>query len=140
VFSYCDVIFGNELEVQTWARATSQPETNDVIVVAKALAALPQNNKKRPRIVVVTRGTQPTILVSNDDLSNPKFYPVPTVTDDEIVDVNGVGDAFAGGFLGTLMKGQTAEEAILVGQQVAAAALQQASPTNSCRMWQANEI
>jgi adenosine kinase len=131
VFEYCDIIFGNELEVQKWAKATGQSEINDVLAIAKVLAGLQKINKKRPRMVVITSRTRPTILVSSDDLSNPKSYPITIVEDDKIVDVNGAGDSFAGGFLGALLVGKTPEEAVLYGHQQATAALQQASQIHS---------
>lgn len=38
--------------------------------------------------------------------------------DDEIVDTNGAGDAFAGGFLGAYVAGKSIEEAVLVGHKL----------------------
>ncbi|CAG8734936.1 11975_t:CDS:2, partial [Acaulospora colombiana] len=37
-------------------------------------------------------------------------YPVEKLRDDEIVDTNGAGDAFAGGFMGGLVLGKSLEE------------------------------
>jgi sugar/nucleoside kinase (ribokinase family) len=39
---------------------------------------------------------------------------------DEIVDTNGAGDMFAGGFMGALISGKSVEESILVGHKLGA--------------------
>ena len=50
------------------------------------------------RTVVVTRGSEPVIVAKALD---PKVleYHVPKIPDEEIVDTNAAGDAFAGGYL-----------------------------------------
>lgn len=45
-------------------------------------------------------------------------YPVPKLSDDKIIDTNGAGDMFAGGFLGALAQGKSLDEAIEVGHKL----------------------
>ena len=47
------------------------------------------------RTVILTQGEKP-VIVARDEDPNVVEYPVPTV---EVVDTNGAGDAFTGGFL-----------------------------------------
>lgn len=48
--------------------------------------------------------------------------------DEEIVDTNGAGDAFAGGFLGALVAGKDLEKSVLAGHALARACVQQVAP------------
>lgn len=43
---------------------------------------------------------------------------MPKLADDKIVDTNGAGDMFAGGFLGALAAGKSLDEAIEVGHKL----------------------
>ncbi|KIR57463.1 hypothetical protein I314_06699 [Cryptococcus bacillisporus CA1873] len=96
--------------------------------VASALAALPKSNTSRPRLIVITQGADSTLVASSSPSTsagnvkpsdpNPKTYPVPKLSDDQIVDTNGAGDMFAGGFLGTLAQGKDLDKAIEVGHKL----------------------
>lgn len=96
--------------------------------VATALAALPKSNTSRPRLIVITQGADSTLVASSTPSTsagnvkpsdaNPKTYPVPKLSDDQIVDTNGAGDMFAGGFLGTLAQGKDLDRAIEVGHKL----------------------
>jgi adenosine kinase len=127
VFEYCDLIFGNETEAEAWATTTGQPDAKDIPAIAKALASLPKVNTQRPRVVIITQGAQPTILVSSDDPSNARSFPIIPLRDDEIVDTNGAGDAFAGGFLGALVAGKSIDDAVGIGHKLASMCVKQAS-------------
>lgn len=60
-------------------------------------------------IVVITEGEEGAHAVSDDTTYSVKPFDVP------VVDVTGAGDAFASGFVGALMKGKGAEEALAWG-------------------------
>jgi adenosine kinase len=127
VVPYCDYIIGNESEAEAWATATGHPNPKDVTAVARTLAALPKSNASRPRIVVITQGALETVLVSSANPENAKAFPVHRLKDDQIVDTNGAGDAFAGGFLGAIVAGKTVEEAVEVGHKMGTMCVQEAS-------------
>jgi len=43
---------------------------------------------------------------------------VEALKDEEIVDTNGAGDAFAGGFLGAFISGKTLDESVAAGHKL----------------------
>lgn len=121
ILPYCDIVIGNEAEAETWAEATGQPDKKDFQAVARALALTPKSNPSRARTVIITQGPQNTIVVN----AEPKIHPVHPLKDEEIVDTNGAGDAFAGGVLGALVAGKTLDEAVEVGHKMGAMCVQQ---------------
>ena len=124
IIPYCDIIIGNEAEAAAWAQASGQPDTEDLTVVARTLALLPKANPAGPRTVVITQGPHSTIVVTSTDAKNPKIYPVNPLKDEDIVDTNGAGDAFAGGFLGALVAGHSLDKAVEVGHKLGAMCVQ----------------
>ena len=54
----------------------------------------------RPRIVVFTQGADPTLVALGGAVQS---FPVTRVPEDKLVDTNGAGDAFVGGFLSQLV-------------------------------------
>lgn len=69
---YCDIVFGNEAEAEAYASAQGLPDPKNLTAVAQAIAGLTKSNPSRPRIVVITHGAEPTIVVSSEDVENPK--------------------------------------------------------------------
>ena len=57
-------------------------------------------NNKRQRTVVITQGRDPTIVVHEGKITE---YPVPLLDPKLIVDTNGAGDSFVGGFFSQLI-------------------------------------
>ena len=53
------------------------------------------------------------------------LFPVDPLADNQIVDTNGAGDAFAGGFVGALVAGKDLDASILAGHALARACVQQ---------------
>jgi len=66
-----------------------------VAEIAAKLAAEPKVNDKRKRMVVFTQGAEPTIVATEG--GEVKEYPI--IPCPELIDTNGAGDAFVGGFL-----------------------------------------
>jgi len=126
VVPYCDIIIGNESEAAAWAAAHKLPADSPLEVIAKALAAEPKDNLSRPRYVIFTHGAESTILVSSAEPDSPKTYPVNKV--DKIIDTNGAGDAFAGGFLGAFVAGKSIDECVKAGHKLGAMCVQQIGP------------
>lgn len=56
------------------------------------------NEFKRGRIVVITQEEKP-VLVARTGQKSVDEYPVTQVVKEKIIDTNGAGDAFTGGFL-----------------------------------------
>lgn len=64
-------------------------------------------------------------MVVSSESSAPKVYPVSALSDSQIVDTNGAGDAFAGGFMGALVSGKSIDECVEVGHRLGAMCVQQ---------------
>ena len=124
ILPYTDIIIGNESEAGAWASATGLPDDKDLPGIARSIALLPKVNPSRPRIVIFTQGARETVVVTSDKPDSPKTFPVEPLRDDQIVDTNGAGDAFAGGFLGALVAGKNLDESILAGHALARAGVQ----------------
>lgn len=95
VLPFTDIVFGNETEAAAYAE-TQNLGTTDVKEIAKRIAMLPKENGSKSRLVVITQGSDPVVVVSEGVVSE---YPVQALKEEEIVDTNGAGDAFVGGFL-----------------------------------------
>ncbi|TCD64749.1 adenosine kinase [Steccherinum ochraceum] len=128
VMPYIDIVIGNESEAEAWAGATGQPDKTDLVAIAKAIATLPKSNPARPRIAVITHGPKSTNVVSSADPENPKVYAVSALSNDQIVDTNGAGDAFAGAFIGAHIVGKSIDECVEAGHKLGAICVQQIGP------------
>jgi adenosine kinase len=129
VIPYTDIIFGNESEAEAYASANGLPDVKDIPAIAKAVATLPKINSSKPRIVVFTQGAESTVLVSSAAPDSPKIFPVTKLSSDQIVDTNGAGDAFVGGFLAAHLSGKSWEEAVEAGHKMGAMCVGQVGPT-----------
>ncbi|RHY11444.1 hypothetical protein DYB36_005152, partial [Aphanomyces astaci] len=59
---------------------------------------------------------KPTIVVHNGEL---KLIEVPTLDQSEIVDTNGAGDAFVGGFISQLARDKSIQKSVEAGHWAA---------------------
>eukprot|EP00192_Tetraselmis_astigmatica_P011213 CAMPEP_0117654556 /NCGR_PEP_ID=MMETSP0804-20121206/3807_1 /TAXON_ID=1074897 /ORGANISM="Tetraselmis astigmatica, Strain CCMP880" /LENGTH=357 /DNA_ID=CAMNT_0005460845 /DNA_START=431 /DNA_END=1504 /DNA_ORIENTATION=- len=116
-----DFLFGNENEARTFAK-TEGWETEDVKEIAEKIAAMPKSNGSRCRTVVFTQGLDPTVVVHN---GQTKTYPVIPLPKEALVDTNGAGDAFVGGFLSQLACGKSLDDAVRAGHYAANVIIQQ---------------
>ncbi|CEM30237.1 unnamed protein product [Vitrella brassicaformis CCMP3155] len=100
VMPYVDILFGNESECAHFGKVHGI-ETTDNVAIAKKIAEMPKVNHKRPRMVVVTQGSESTIVATQWKGAGVKVttYPVEPLERSKLVDTNGAGDAFVGGFL-----------------------------------------
>ncbi|XP_043534863.1 adenosine kinase-like isoform X6 [Chiloscyllium plagiosum] len=115
IIPYVDILFGNETEAATFAREQGF-ETEDIKEIAKKAQSLPKVNEKRQRVIVFTQGKEDTIMATADNVTT---FPVIDIKQDEIVDTNGAGDAFVGGFLSQLVHDQPLEKCIQAGHYAA---------------------
>ncbi|KIM47421.1 hypothetical protein M413DRAFT_439090 [Hebeloma cylindrosporum] len=128
ILPYVDIVIGNEAEAEAWASANGYADPKDLPGIARTIALLPKVNASRSRVVVFTQGAEHTVLVTADKPAEPKIFPVNVLTDDQIVDTNGAGDAFAGGFLGGIVAGKSLDDAVLAGHALARACVQEVGP------------
>ncbi|NWH93606.1 ADK kinase, partial [Aegithalos caudatus] len=125
VMPYVDVLFGNETEAASFAREQGF-ETEDIKEIARKTQALPKVNTKRQRIVVFTQGKNDTILATENEVTT---FPVLVSDQSEIVDTNGAGDAFVGGFLSQLVYDRPVTECIRAGHYAASVIIKRSGCT-----------
>jgi len=112
---YVDYMFGNESEAAAFGKKMGYKDCSPANV-ALEIYKLPKENKSRSRIVVITQGSDSTIVVRDGKVTK---FDVPKVPAEEIVDVNGAGDAFLGGFLSQMALGKPLEDSVRAGHYAA---------------------
>merc|ERR1712117_476158 len=90
VMPYADIVFGNETEAATFADAFNLG-TTDVKKIALAISMLPKEN------------------------GSVVEFPAEKLPASKIVDTNGAGDAFVGGFLAQYVLGKDLRTAVRCG-------------------------
>ncbi|KAM6182773.1 adenosine kinase isoform 1-T1 [Erethizon dorsatum] len=115
VMPYVDILFGNEAEAATFAREQGF-ETEDIKEIAQKTQALPKVNSQRPRVVIFTQGREDTIMATESEVT---AFPVLDQDQKGIIDTNGAGDAFVGGFLSQLVSDKPLTECIRAGHYAA---------------------
>jgi len=126
---YVDYLFGNETEALTWAE-TEGWETTNIEFIATRLSLIP-SAKSRKRTVVITQGSDDTIVCIRGNISK---YPVLKVPEEKLVDTNGAGDSYVGGFLAALSKGKSMSECCAAGAYAASVIVQRSGCTFSGRI------
>ncbi|XP_053680155.1 adenosine kinase [Anopheles nili] len=112
IFPFVDVLFGNETEAVTLSKEFNYG-TEDLREIGKKLVSLPKQNSQKQRIVIITQGSDPVLLIENE--ISVREFPVQKLTTAEMVDTNGAGDAFVGGFLAQLLQGRVVDTCIECG-------------------------
>ncbi|CEF60678.1 Adenosine kinase [Strongyloides ratti] len=105
---YVDIIFGNESEAEAYAESNNF-NTKNLNEIALKLASLPKVNKNKERLVIITQGDKPTIVVKNNIVTE---YPINSIPKEKLVDTNGAGDAFCGGFFSQFIQEKDLDECI----------------------------
>ena len=113
---YVDIVFGNELEAEAFAKEFNFG-TTDLREIALKLCDLPKVGDKRKRVAIITHGANPVILARDGKIEE---FPVTPIPREQIVDTNGAGDAFTGGFLAQFVQGKSFATSIRCGVWAAA--------------------
>ncbi|KAJ6901850.1 adenosine kinase 2-like [Populus alba x Populus x berolinensis] len=92
---YMDYVFGNETEARTFAK------TENVEEIALKISQWPKASGAHKRITVITQGADPVVVAEDGKV---KLFPVILLPKEKLVDTNGAGDAFVGGFLSNWYK------------------------------------
>ncbi|XP_020285472.1 adenosine kinase 2 isoform X2 [Pseudomyrmex gracilis] len=108
---YVDILFGNETEADTFAKVNNF-NTTDRKQIALKISEMEKINGKRKRIVVITQGAEAVLVAENGTVTE---YPVVKLSEDKVVDTNGAGDAFVGGFLAQLVRRKDVETCVKCG-------------------------
>jgi len=115
-----DILFGNETEAVALSKKMEWG-TEDVAEIAKKAQAIPKKGKK-PRLVVFTQGKDAACVADGEGV---KKYDVPAIEASKIVDTNGAGDAFVGGFLAYFCADKSIEQCVAQGNAAARHIIQQ---------------
>eukprot|EP00898_Chlorokybus_atmophyticus_P000115 jgi/Chlat1/1103/Chrsp110S01590 len=102
--------------------------TKDVREIAAKIAAMPKENGSRCRTVVITQGPDNTV-VAREGKASVSLYPVILLPKEKLVDTNGAGDAFVGGFLSQLVLGKDTSECVRAGNYAANVVIQRSGCT-----------
>jgi len=86
---YWDYVIGNETEVRSWAEGQGH-ETRDVKEIARMMAELPKENSKRKRTVIITQGTEGTVVAVQGE-KDVREFGIKEIGKEEICDTNGAG-------------------------------------------------
>lgn len=84
----------------------------DLKEIAIRVCKLPKRNMQRNRVAILTQGPGPIIVAEDDKISE---IIVPFLPAEKIVDTNGAGDAFTGGFLAQYIQGKPLKFCIQCG-------------------------
>ncbi|WOL15947.1 hypothetical protein Cni_G24729 [Canna indica] len=122
---YVDYVFGNETEARTFARVHGW-KTENVEEIAIMISALPKASEKRKRIAVITQGCDPVVVAED---GKAKLFPVIKLPKEKLVDTNGAGDAFVGGFLSQLVQEKSIEDCVRAGCYAANVIIQRSGCT-----------
>lgn len=125
VMPYVDIVFGNESEAKAFADGQNFG-TEDMKEIARKICKLPKQNEKRERVCVITQGTEPVILCYQGKIEE---FPVAKLAKELIIDTNGAGDAFAGGFLSQYMQGKSLDVCVKCGIWAASQIIQRSGCT-----------
>ncbi|XP_073002533.1 adenosine kinase 2-like [Typha latifolia] len=121
---YVDYVFGNETEARTFAKVRGW-ETENVEEIALRISALPKVGTRK-RITVITQGSDPVVVAEDGKV---KTFPVILLPKEKLVDTNGAGDSFVGGFLSQLVKEKSIEDCVKAGCYAANVVIQRSGCT-----------
>eukprot|EP00523_Entomoneis_sp_CCMP467_P002237 CAMPEP_0168746280 /NCGR_PEP_ID=MMETSP0724-20121128/15063_1 /TAXON_ID=265536 /ORGANISM="Amphiprora sp., Strain CCMP467" /LENGTH=347 /DNA_ID=CAMNT_0008794041 /DNA_START=35 /DNA_END=1078 /DNA_ORIENTATION=- len=123
---YADFVFGNESEAAAYGKKNVDGEEEDLGKIALHICGLPKKNDKKPRTVIFTQGPKSTIVACEGKVTE---YVVEALPSDQLVDTNGAGDAFVGGFLAQMVLGKDMEDCVKCGHWAARYIIQQSGTT-----------
>lgn len=124
--SYADFLFCNESEAEAYGKKHYNLGADDLKEIALKVAASPKVNTNRPRTVIFTQGSKSTIVARDGVVTE---YSVEPLSKEKLVDTNGAGDAFVGGFLAQLVQERGLKEAVDAGHWAARYIIQQSGCT-----------
>jgi len=123
---YVDILFGNETEALAFAKSQKW-QIDNLAEIAKMIAnEIPSQSSKR--MVVLTCGSEPAIVARTGSKSIEEF-PIKRLSPDQIVDTNGAGDAFVGGFLAQYVQGRDLNSCMKCGVWAASEIIQRSGCT-----------
>jgi len=112
VLAYANVIFGTETEAELLSEAMGWDLGKDHVKIVAKIGEYPfAEGITGTRKVVITRADD--VVVANG--SEVALFGVEKLPKEEMVDANGAGDAFCGGFIAAMMKAKGDDIAVKAG-------------------------
>lgn len=132
---HADIFFANSAEAVFYGKLLNiQDSEYDTGELCKIFAKLPKKNKNKKRVVCITCGPESAYVAEYDFIQEQiTFFGSyhPDIVDETlIVDTNGAGDAFAGGFLSRFVKKEPLDKCMKAGHWAAAVIIQ----TRGCQI------
>lgn len=133
ILPHIDILFGNGREALHFAHCLAnsplpyasqferflgleEPEPEVILEIAKAVASLPKRSNGIPgRKVIFTNGRDPLAFCDTSGSLHAGLVPILPLSPNEVKDTNGCGDAFVGGFLAQMLRGEGLHTAIQCG-------------------------
>ncbi|CAL1387053.1 unnamed protein product [Linum trigynum] len=125
VLAYADFVFGNETEARTFSKVHGW-ETENVEEIAIRISQWPKASGAHKRITVITQGADPVVVAEDGKV---KLFPVTLLPKEKLVDTNGAGDAFVGGFLSQLVQEKPIADCVKAGTYAANVIIQRSGCT-----------
>lgn len=119
IFEYANLVFTNEGEAVAFAKA-NEIKYNDMTDLCNLISKR-KCVRKEGRTVVITQGSKSVLVSTNGECVEYKVTPLPK---DKIVDLNGAGDAFVGGFISQLANNKTIGQCVAAGNYAASYIIQ----------------
>ncbi|XP_054169261.1 uncharacterized protein LOC128966435 [Oppia nitens] len=123
LYPYIDYLFANESESREFSEMMNW-STHEIKEIASLMADKDIEKKKRGRKVIITQGRANVLLAYSGD-PHIKEFDIIKVSQNKVIDTNGAGDAFVGGFLAQLICDKTIDVCIKCGNYAASEVIQQ---------------
>jgi adenosine kinase len=125
-FRYVDFLFGNETEAKAFAKSEGWT-TENIAEIACKISMIPvAAGKEKTRTVVITQGSDPTLVAHFGKVAE---YPIIKLEKEQLVDTNGAGDAYVGGFLAKLVQNCSMDVCARAGAKAASVIVQRSGCT-----------
>jgi len=128
LIGYAEIVFSNAAEARFLAKLLDFKYDN-ISDIVEFLCRIPKKNKNKKRIFVITCGPQPAYITEYDfnkeEFTFKESFEPNEVPEEKIVDANGAGDAFAGGFLSQLVQGKNLTCCVKAGHYAAGKIIQE---------------
>lgn len=125
-FIYLDNTKQSEFQEAEAFAKEQKYDTTDLKEIALKICNLPKQNENRPRVCVITQGCEPVLLAYEGKI---KEFPVEKLPKEKLVDTNGAGDGFSGGFLAQYIQGHDLDVCVRGGIYAATAIIQRSGCT-----------
>ena len=124
VMALSNLVFGNETEAVEFSKKM-EFGTEDIKEIALKISKL-ELKGKGSRTVVITQGNEPVVVALDGKTIE---FPVTALKTENIVDTNGAGDAFVGGYLAQLVQGRDLDTCVRCGIWAATEIIQRSGCT-----------